>query len=140
MVRVLEAVADADPTDGTAWVNLGNARRNAGDLQGSIAAFERAVDGNPYDAGAWNDRGLALLAAGRATDALASFDRAIALDPGAVAPHQNAARVTRWAGDLDRAERHAAAALATARVLGGHAQLYRSILDRVWRTRRAAPR
>ncbi len=138
MVTALAAIADADPADGTAWVNLGNARRTAGDLDGALAAFDRAIEGNPYDAGAWNDRGIALAAAGKAAEARASYDRAVALDPGAVAPHQNAARLARLAGDLDAADRHAAAALATARVLGGHAQLYRSILDRVWRTRRAA--
>ncbi len=138
MVTALAAIADADPADGTAWVNLGNARRTAGDLDGALAAFDRAIQGNPYDAGAWNDRGIALAAAGKAAEARASYDRAVALDPGAVAPHQNAARLARLAGDLDAADRHAAAALATARVLGGHAQLYRSILDRVWRTRRAA--
>ncbi|MFO0933933.1 MAG: tetratricopeptide repeat protein [Planctomycetota bacterium] len=139
-VTALAAIATADPSDGTAWVNLGNARRTAGDLDGALAAFEHAVEGNPYDAAAWNDRGIALAAAGRKADARASYERAVELDPGAVASHQNAARLARLAGDLDAADRHAAAALATARVLGGHAQLYRSILDRVWRTRRAASR
>ncbi|MBL9085875.1 MAG: tetratricopeptide repeat protein [Planctomycetia bacterium] len=140
MVAALRAVAEADPSDGTAWVNLGNARRTAGDLDGALDAFERAVAGNPYDAGAWNDRGIALAAAGRPADARASYARAIELDPGAVAPHQNAARLARLAGDLDAADGHATAALATARVLGGHPQLYRSIQDRVWRARRMTAR
>lgn len=139
-VTALAAIAAADPSDGTAWVNLGNARRTAGDLDGALAAFDHAVEGNPYDAAAWNDRGIALAAAGRAADARASYERAVELDPGSVAAHQNAARLARLAGDLDAADRHAAAALATARVLGGHTQLYRSILDRVWRTRRGTVR
>jgi len=140
MVATLRAVAEADPADGTAWANLGNALRTAGDLEGAVAAFDRALASNPYDAGAWNDRGIALAAAGHAAEARTSCDAAIERDPGAVAPHQNAARLARLAGDLDAAARHASAALATARALGGHPQLYRSVHDRVWRARTAPTR
>lgn len=136
-VAALRAVVDADPSDGTAWTNLGNALRTAGDTAGALDAFEKAVEANPYDAGAWNDRGIARLAAGDVEGALASFAKATALDPGATAPLQNAGRLRRLTGDLDGAVRDTAAAIGPARALGGHPDLYRSMLDRVWRARRA---
>jgi tetratricopeptide (TPR) repeat protein len=94
-VRLFLALAETDPTDGLRWSQLGNARRNAGDARGAVAAFDRAVEANPHDAVAWNDRGLALLAAGEDEKALESFDRAIAIDSKDPSPRQNGGRV-RW--------------------------------------------
>jgi tetratricopeptide (TPR) repeat protein len=45
-VRAYEQVVAADASDWESWNNLGNARRGAGDLDGSIGALRRAVEIN----------------------------------------------------------------------------------------------
>lgn len=134
-VKAFRAVAAADPTDGAAWGNLGLALRMAGDDAGAEAAFARALEANPYDARTWNDLGIARVGAGRHAAALEAFDEALALEPGQTSAHQNAARLHRLAGDLEAATAHTARALATTRAVGGHALLYRALLDRTWRAR-----
>ncbi len=135
-VRVFAALAESDPADATAWANLGNARRLAGDPKGALEAFATAGEANPYDASVANDEGIARLGAGDRAGALAAFERAAGLDPGATAPHQNAARLRWLAGEDDAVEAHCAAALRSTRLVGGSPMTYRFLLDRVWRARR----
>lgn len=134
-VSIFRVLAETAPDDALAWSQYGNATRIAGDVEASIAAFDRATATGPYDASIWNDRGIALLAAGRGDDALASFEHAIGLDPSDVAPRQNVARLLRRRARDDEADAHLGAALRTARALSGSASLYRALLDRGYRAR-----
>ncbi len=133
--RLFRRLAEADPTDAVAWGRLGNVLRLAGDAKGSLEAYERAVAENPFDASLWNDRGIALLAAGDRAGALASWEKSIGLDAGDPAPRQNTARVRWLSGDDDGAAMQYAAALHATRTVVGHPMLFRSFLDRVWRTK-----
>ncbi len=135
-VELFRSLAETAPDDGQAWSQYGNAARIAGANEASIVAYDRAVAIQEYDAATWNDRGLALLAAGRRDEAIASFDRAIAVDAGDTSSRQNAARQQRLAGHDDVADAHLAAALRTARAVGGPCSLYRSLMDRGFRARR----
>lgn len=134
-VKAFAVIAAADPSDGAAWGNLGLALRLAGDEDGAEAAFARSLEANPYDARTWNDLGIARSGAGKHAAALEAFAKALELEPGQTSAHQNAARLRRLAGDLEAATAHTARALATTRAIGGHAPLYRALLDRVWRAR-----
>ncbi len=133
--RLFRLLAEADPTDATAWGRVGNVLRLAGDPKGSIAGYERAVAENPFDASLWNDRGLALLAAGDRAGALASWAKAIELEGGDPSPRQNTARILWLSGDDEGAATQYAAALHATRTVTGHPQLFRAFLDRVWRTK-----
>jgi tetratricopeptide (TPR) repeat protein len=134
-IAVYEALVKADPGDADAFANLGNARRLAGEPEAAIAAYDRGVEANPHNPLVWNDRGLALLAAGRDDDALASFEKAASVDPSAISPRQNAARLLWLRGDYAAASRHLLAATRTARATTGSPMLYRFLLDRVERAR-----
>lgn len=135
-VRLFQALAESDPTNAYGWSQLGNSRRNAGDAAGAVAAFDRAVAANPYDALAWNDRGLALLAAGEDAKAVESFEQAIRIDPKDPSPRQNGGRLRWLAGDDEgAAAQWLVAARATASI-EGRPMLYRSFIDRAWRTHR----
>ncbi len=133
--RALAQTAVA-PDDGFAWAQYGNGARMGGDSASAVAAFDKAVEVNPFDGAMWNDRGIALVAAGRRDEALASFEHAISIDSGETAPRQNAARLLRLSGKDDEADAHVAAALRTARAVGGPTALYRSLIDRGIRARR----
>jgi Flp pilus assembly protein TadD len=101
-----------------------------------VKAFDRAVVANPYDSLAWNDRGLALLATGNDKEALDSFDKAIAIDSKDPSPRQNAGRIRWLAGDDAGAAVHWLAAARATQSIEGRPLLYRSFLDRAWRTQR----
>lgn len=133
--RLFRRLAEADPTDAAAWGRVGNVLRLAGDPKGSLEAYERAVAENPFDASLWNDRGIALLAAGDLPGALASWAKSIELEGGDPSPRQNSARLRWLSGDDDGAAAHYAAALHATRTVTGHPMLFRSFLDRVWRTK-----
>lgn len=132
--RLFRRLAETDPTDATAWGRLGNILRLAGDPKGSLEAYDRAVAENPYDASLWNDLGIAFLAAGDRPAALVSWEKSIELDGGDPAPRQNTARLRWLAGEDDAAAVHYTAALRATRAVTGHPSLFRSFLDRVWRT------
>src|SRR5262249_17527408 len=105
-VRLFLALAESDPANRLAWAPLGNARRNAGDAAGAVAAFDKAVEANAFDSLAWNDRGLALLAEGKDAEGLKSFEKAISIDSKDASPRQNAGRLEWLAGDDEGAAAH----------------------------------
>lgn len=134
-VAIFRALAETSPDDGLGWAQYGNAARIAAMYDASLLAFERAVAVNEFDASTWNDRGIALLAAGQSKAAVASFEHAIRVDGGDTSSRQNAARQLRLSGMDDAADAHLAAALRTARAVGGQVSLYRALLDRGLRAR-----
>ena len=66
---IYEAVLAAAPDDWESWNNLGNARRLAGEIDGSVSAFERAMELNPKSPPIRLNHAMALAGAGRIAEA-----------------------------------------------------------------------
>jgi len=79
--RSLADAVGLDPSDPVAWNSIGNLDFINNDLQGAIAAFDRALEIDPDYAHAHNNRGLVLIRFGKYPEALSSLDEAIRLDP-----------------------------------------------------------
>ncbi|WP_395624244.1 sulfotransferase, partial [Sphingomonas daechungensis] len=69
-VPTYEEVVAAAPADWESWNNLGNARRLAGDIEGSVAALERAAELNPNSPPVRLNHAMALAALGRVDEAI----------------------------------------------------------------------
>jgi tetratricopeptide (TPR) repeat protein len=74
-------VVAAAPDDFESWNNLGNARAATGDIEGSIAAIERAISLRPDVSPLRLNLATTLLDAGRLDDAIAILVRSTADDP-----------------------------------------------------------
>ena len=61
--------------------NQGVDRYDAGDLEGAIAAYEKALEIDPKYHMAWNGLGNALKDLGRYTEAIAAYEKALEIDP-----------------------------------------------------------
>jgi len=91
-IRYFTAAAALRPDSPGVFVNLGGALREQGDLDGAIAAGQRAVDLKPDYANAHNNLGAALGAKGRLAESITHLQQAIALQPRDAAPHFNLGR------------------------------------------------
>jgi Flp pilus assembly protein TadD len=80
-------VVAVTPPSGRAYENLGQARRDSGDLAGAVDAYARAIDtpvglGDPSSVAVLRDAlGDVLARQGRLDDAVTEFERAVRLDP-----------------------------------------------------------
>ncbi|WP_426693029.1 sulfotransferase [Sphingomonas sediminicola] len=74
-IRTYESIVAVAPEDWESWNNLGNARRLAGDIEGSVAALERASDLNSAAPPIRLNYATALAAVGRVDDAEAQLRR-----------------------------------------------------------------
>ena len=79
-IPVLERALEVEPEFSRAYVTLGLARMELGDLVGATADFERALELDPVSPEAHNDLGLAYLRQRRVDEALPHLRRAIAID------------------------------------------------------------
>ena len=68
-IPIYEAIVAAAPNDWETWNNLGNSRRLAGNVDGGLAALERAMELNPASGPVRLNYATTLAAAGRADDA-----------------------------------------------------------------------
>lgn len=68
-IPAYEKVVAASPDDWESWNNLGNARRLAGDAEGSLAALQRAIDLNPKSPPVRLNYGMSLAGVGRVDEA-----------------------------------------------------------------------
>jgi tetratricopeptide (TPR) repeat protein len=68
-IPIYEAIVATVPDDWETWNNLGNARRLAGDVDGGLAALERAMEISPKSGPVRLNYATTLAAAGRADDA-----------------------------------------------------------------------
>ena len=68
-IRAYEQVVAATPADWESWNNLGNARRGADDLDGSVEALAKAASLNPQSAPVRLNHSSALVSAGRFEEA-----------------------------------------------------------------------
>jgi len=106
----LEIAARLDPNRVATWVDLGVARRRAGDLAGALQAYSRAIDLEPRNGSAWTNLAVAYQTVGRAGEAEAARFAAVR---DASSPYHLVAfaDLARTEGDLDGAH----AMLASAR-------------------------
>jgi tetratricopeptide (TPR) repeat protein len=81
------------------YCDLGRFKRKQGDLDGALAAFDKAIEIDPADAVAYNNRGLVKQSKGNIAEALADFDRAIELKPDLASAFNNRGEVKRAKGD-----------------------------------------
>jgi len=74
-----------------------------GDLDGAMAAFDRAIEASPRSSSAWLNRGLAWRRRGDLDKALADLDRAVLHAPDDARAYYHRSLVLRQRGDLRRA-------------------------------------
>jgi cytochrome c-type biogenesis protein CcmH/NrfG len=80
-IAALEKETQQNPSNVTAWVELGNAYFDADQYERSIQAYRKALDLKPDNADVWTDMGVMQRKAGRSQDAVKAFDQAIAVNP-----------------------------------------------------------
>lgn len=80
-IACYEQVVARDPRDWEIWNNLGNARRDAGDLAGAIDALTIARDLRPDLAAIHYNLGVGLTQAGQLAEAARAFGEAVRLAP-----------------------------------------------------------
>lgn len=107
-----DVVIKGGDRDAFVWFNLGNAYRDAGDLNAAMACYDRALSLEPNDARALHNRGHLLFGAGHLEAALADLERSIRLEPGLAIAYSNRAlilvRLKRLPEALDDIRRAAA--------------------------------
>ena len=110
-IRYYAAAAAARPDSPGVFVNLGVALDRGDDLDGALAAFQRAVDLQPDYANAHNNLGDALRQKRRRPEARAHLHRAIELKPDDPAPRYNLGLTLYEEGRLEEAVKAYRAAL-----------------------------
>ena len=80
-IAALEKETQQNPSNVTAWVELGNAYFDTDQYEKSIQAYRKALDLKPDNADVWTDMGVMQRKAGRSQDAVKAFDQAIAVNP-----------------------------------------------------------
>jgi cytochrome c-type biogenesis protein CcmH/NrfG len=80
-ISALEEAVAKDPKDAEAWVELGNLRFDAQNIDGAINAYETALNIKPDNANVLTDLGVMYRKKGRAKEALALFNKAQAINP-----------------------------------------------------------
>jgi tetratricopeptide (TPR) repeat protein len=101
--RLLDPAAPGPKGQAAARVADGLSRAWQGDLDGAIAAFDKAIATAPNDAIAYLNRGLALQRKGEFSRANADLDRAVRYAPGAARGYFNRGQLLRQRGEADRA-------------------------------------
>jgi hypothetical protein len=98
------AIAQAGPKYWR-YSNLGLHYLRIDDYERAHAAFTTAAQlrADKHSAFVWNNLGIVEAALGQLPRAAAAFQRALELDPEAITPRTNLARLARRAGDLERA-------------------------------------
>jgi tetratricopeptide (TPR) repeat protein len=92
-----------DPSNAVFWINLGNARRDAGDPARAEEAYRRALENDARSADAANGMGVLLVQQHRATEAIAWLERALAGSPRFVEARLNLGIAYQESGNRDKA-------------------------------------
>lgn len=80
---------DCTPENDVAHFNFGNALREKGRINESIAQYQMAVHINPNNAEARDNLGIDLLEEGKVAEALAQYQMAVQIDPSLAMAHNN---------------------------------------------------
>jgi tetratricopeptide (TPR) repeat protein len=86
---LVRRAVDLRPDDAALQLNLGNALKALGELEGAIERFRNALTLSPAFALAHYNLGNAYAAIGRHEDAMFSFGHAVRLQPGDASSHNN---------------------------------------------------
>lgn len=92
--------------DAMAWMNVGVALAETGDVAGATPYFRRALKGHPQSAEANNNLGMALAVQGDFAGAIPCYERALASEPGLMGVDYNLAVALERVGHLDQARLH----------------------------------
>ncbi len=82
--RELEALTKEtaqNPTNVTAWIELGNLYFDTGQFDKSIWAYKKSLDIDPNNANVWTDMGVMYRRSDQPQEAIKAFDAAIRVDP-----------------------------------------------------------
>jgi serine/threonine protein kinase/tetratricopeptide (TPR) repeat protein len=104
-VRYLTAALALRSDSPGVFLNLGNALKGKGDLEGAMRCYQAALRIDPAYAMAHNGLGLALLAGGDVSGAIEEYRKAIAFDPNFAKAHFNLGDALKDKKDLDGAIR-----------------------------------
>ncbi len=80
-VKAYDEAIKADPASSNSYRLRGRAKREAGDLNGSLRDFDKALELDPNNYQSWLGRGLTKDKLGDKSGAMADLDRGIALNP-----------------------------------------------------------
>lgn len=116
-VTLARSAVSADPLAVRAHHNLGVALREAGDLEGAVAAWEAALQVDPDDAETLTQLGIASAVSGHWLDAERALRRAVEADPSLGGAHFNLALLCEKTGRVPEAVTHYRAFLETATAL-----------------------
>ena len=97
------------PDDYQAWADLGNARRDADDLEGAQAAYDRALEIDPEGFEAWTGLGVLHRTRGNRERAMECYEKALEINPNYADAYSSLAVLALQAGQdakgLEHAER-----------------------------------
>lgn len=80
-IAALEKETQQNPSNVTAWIELGNVYFDTDQYQKSIQAYSKALELKPDNADVWTDMGVMYRKDGRPQEAVKAFDQAIAVNP-----------------------------------------------------------
>lgn len=95
--------ADANPGYSVAYLNRGNARSDAGDIDGAYSDYSKAIELKPDKAEAFNNRGMILAMRKEFEAAQNDFDKALSIFPDFANALNNRGNVRRSLGNLQGA-------------------------------------
>lgn len=110
-VTFLTRVLEQDRHQPLVWVEMGDARKQLGQVALARAAYETAVDMDAGCFAAWHNLGTLRLNLGEAVGAAKALEKAVRLAPEQGLARFNLANAYRAAGDLTQAEYHVSQAL-----------------------------
>lgn len=111
-LQVFERAVSDDPEDARAWLDLGLAREDLGDIASAKDAYLRAAEIDPGFPDPLNNLGVLLREEAKLAEAIAVLERAAALDPKLAPARFNLALAYEEAGRREDAEREYRAAIA----------------------------
>jgi putative PEP-CTERM system TPR-repeat lipoprotein len=94
-----------DPNNVEAMVLKANALAGLKDIEGAVAAFEKAVEINPKRSGTYSELGALRMTTGDRAAAEAAFKKAIEVDPGSASAHLAYSNLLFAAGEREQSEK-----------------------------------
>ena len=95
-----------NPQEWRAYINLGAALKQSGNLDAAVGCFEQALRFNPDSAEAHNDLGDALRQQGKMPEAIRHFEQALRIRPDSAESHGNLGNALAQLGRDQEAIRH----------------------------------